>query len=291
MPFREVSAIDRERGDLERRGNRRGHLLTCGRERSILAPVESLVGVLRCLLPARYWHEMRRGAYFSIFLTAALGVRIGYAGFFERARRAGEEGAALALKLGAPGGASGVGGLSQTEAVAAALMGNALTPLAFFLFTPLGWLADYLVLSAVFRGFTLAVDNPWGDPILTLIDKLVRGRREVSAAERQAAERERAEGPEVPDQILECRKFAGKEADFVVASSRRKDGWTLATTVVVNSVRLRLGEPRDMTIEGFLRACYPLKVIRDIQVDRRIVHYEWPKDAPPLPSPDPDPFA
>jgi nucleotide-binding universal stress UspA family protein len=246
-------------------------------------PVETLVGVFRTLLPARYWHDLRNGSYLSILLTAALGVRIGYAGFFERASKAAEEGAALALKLGAPGYAGGVGGASQTDAVAAALMGNALTPLAFFLFTPMGWLADYLVLSAVFRGVTLAVDNPWGDPLLTAIDHVVRGKRDEARAKKLAAERELLEGPEVPDQILECRKFAGKEADFVVISCRRKEGWTLATTVIAESLRLRIGDPLEKTLEGRLRTCYPLKVIRDIQVDRRIVHYAWPKDAPPLP--------
>jgi len=245
--------------------------------------MESLVGVFRCFLPVRYWQEMRRGAYLSIILTAALGVRIGYAGFFERASQAGQEGAALALKVGAPGG--GVKGMDQTEAVAAALMGNALTPLAFFLFTPLGWLADYLVISAVFRGFTLAVDNPWGDPLLTLVDNAVRGRRADTLAKEQAAARELAEGPEVPDQILECRKFAGKEADFVVVASRRKEGWTPLTTVIADSVRLRVGDPLERNVNGLLRTCYPLKVIRDLQVDRRIVPYDWPKDAPPLPDP------
>ena len=148
--------------------------------------MDTLVGVFRTVLPARYWHDVRNGAYLSILLTAALGVRIGYAGFFERAQKAGQEGAALALKLGAPGAAGGVGGLSQTEAVGAALMGNALTPLAFFLFTPLGWLADYLVISAGVRGITLAVDNPWGDPLLTMIDNLVRGKRAERVARKQA---------------------------------------------------------------------------------------------------------
>jgi hypothetical protein len=251
--------------------------------------VETLIGIFRCLLPSRYWQEMRRGAYLSILLTAALGVRIGYAGFFARAQKAGEEGAALALKLGSPGAQGGVGGLSQTDAVATALMGSALTPLAFFLFTPLGWLADYLVVSAVFRGITLAVDNPWGDPVLTVVDHVVRGRRAGSLAKQQAAERELAEGPEVPDQILECRKFAGKEADFVVVSSRRKEGWTLLTTVIADSVRLRIGDPLERNVDGRLRTCYPLKVIRDLQVDRRIVHYDWPKDAPPLPDLESEP--
>lgn len=249
--------------------------------------MENLVGVFRCFLPVRYWHDMRRGAILSILLTAALGVRIGYAGFFEHAREVGEAGAKLALKVGAPGG--GVAGMSQEEAVRAALMGGALAPISFFLFTPLGWLADYLLLSAVFRAITLAVDDPWGDPILTVLDRLVRDRHADQKATKAAEAREAAEGIIVPDEILECRKFAGKEADFVVVSSRRKDGWTMHTTVIADSVRLRLGEPREMTIEGKLRTCYPLKVIRDIQVDRRIVGYKWPKGAPPLPDPDAEP--
>ncbi|MBP9947461.1 MAG: hypothetical protein KBH14_13745 [Vicinamibacteria bacterium] len=249
--------------------------------RRILTDVETLVGVFRCFLPARYWRELRQGAVLSILLTAAFGVRIGYAGFFEHAREMGEAGAKLALKVGSPGG--GVAGMSQEEAVGVALMSGAMAPFSFFLFTPLGWLADYLFLSAVFRGITLAVDDPWGDPILTGIDRLVRDKTEDQRARKAAEARELAEGPVVMDEILECRKFAGKEADFVVVSSRRKDGWSQHTTVIAGPVRLRLGEPREMAIEGKLRTCYPLKVIRDIQVDRRIVHYEWPDGAPALP--------
>ena len=103
---------------------------------------------------------------------------------------------------------------------------------------------------------------------------------------KNAREREAAEGPEVPDRVLECRKFAGKEADFVVVASRRKEGWTKETTVVADSIRLRIGDPREISIEGHLRTCYPLKIIRDIQVDRRVVHYRWSKDMPPLPGLD-----
>jgi hypothetical protein len=54
-------------------------------------------------------------------------------------------------------------------------------------------------------------------------------------------------------------------------------------------VRLRLGEPLEKTLVGRLRTCYPLRIIRDIQVDRRIVHYAWPKEAPALPDPGAEP--
>lgn len=252
--------------------------------------LETLTGVFRCLLPRRYWSEMGRGAYLSCFLTIALGVRVGYAGFFAYASRVGEEGAALALKAGAGG---GVRGMDATAQVAAALMGSAMAPLAYFLFTPMGWVADYLFLSGLFRALTLAAGNPWGDPVLTLIDRFVHTKIEEDKAREAAAAREAAEGPEVPDTIVAGTQFAGKPADFVIVASRRKEGWTLATTVVTGDVRLRLGEPVDRRIKGWLRTCYPLSVIRDVQVDRRVVAYDWPADAPPLPRPaeEEDPWA
>ena len=217
----------------------------------------------------------------SIFLTAALGVRIGYAGFYEHARVAGEESARLALRLAAPGG--GVEGIDQTTAVAAALQGGVLVPFAFFLFTPVGWIADYLFISAVYRAITLAVDHPKGDPILTLIDHMVHDLVGRCTSLLEAVGSTRIGGLLGGDQILACRAFAGNEADFVVVAGRCKRGWTAGTTVVAQSIRLRVGEPREVVVEGWRRTCYPMKVIRDVQVDRRIVKYRWPKGAPALP--------
>ena len=245
--------------------------------------MDTLTGIFRCFLPARYWHEMRSGALISIFLTFAAGGYVGLRGLLAYAGRASDEAARIMLQ----GGVGPVGG-DQSAQMVAAMQSPLLAALAFFLFTPTGWLADYLVLSAIFRGVTLAVDNPWGDPILEGIDRVARDKTAEIKTKQEAEAREKAEGPEVPDRVLECRKFAGKEADYVVVASRRKKGWTLATTVIADSVRLRIGDPREMTIEGWLRVCYPLKIIRDIQVDRRIVHYAWPKDMPPIPGLDTD---
>lgn len=236
------------------------------------------------MLPRRYWQDMRRGAVLSNLVTVFAGIVVGLRGLLAYAGPASEKGAQLAIQVGTGG---GVAGLDQTAQMSAALQGSPLiSALAFFFFTPTGWLADYLFISGVFRGITLAVDNPWGDPVLTLIDNLIRDRRAEDCARKEARDREAAEGPEVPDRILECKKFAGKEADFVVVASRRKEGWTKETTVVADSIRLRIGDPRDVSIEGYLRTCYPLKVIRDIQVDRRVVPYQWSKDMPPLPGLD-----
>lgn len=251
--------------------------------------LERLLGVFRCFLPRRYWTDMGRGAYFSCLLTVAIGFRVGYTGLLAYAGRAAEAGAAMALKAGG----GGVAGVDPTSGAVAAVLGSALAPLAFFLFTPTGWLADYFFLSGLFRAITIAAGNPWGDPVLTVIDKYVHERLEEDKAQQAASARAEAEGPEVPDAVVAGTQFAGKAADFVIVSSRRKEGWTLATTVVAGDVRLRLGDPVDRRIKGWLRTCYPLSVIRDLQVDRRVVFYEWPADAPPLPRLDaePDPWA
>jgi hypothetical protein len=236
--------------------------------------METLVGVFRCFLPYRYWGDSRHGAVLSALATAGAGVLVGIGGLFDY----------MGLVNQASGNVVIAGGGTRGD-----MMGMGVVSLvAFFLITPLGWLADYLFLTAVVRGISLAVDQPMGDPILTIIDYAVRDKTAELKAKKEAEAREAAEGPEVPDKVLECRKFAGKEADYVVVASRRKSGWTAATTVVADSVRLRVGDVREITIEGRLRTCYPLKIIRDLQVDRRIVHYQWPKDMPPIPGLDTD---
>lgn len=247
--------------------------------------METLVGAFRCFLPARYWEDQRNGAIISIFLTFATGIFVGLRGLIAYATRAADEAAKLVLQVGASG---PIGGGDQNAQLVAAMQSPILAAIAFLMFTPTGWLADYLVISAVFRGITLAVDNPWGDPIIEGVDRLVRDKSAELKAKKEGDARELAEGPEVPDKVLECKKFAAKDADYVVVSSRRKTGWTSATTVIADSVRLRIGDVREITIEGLLRTCYPLKIIRDLQVDRRIVHYRWPKDMPPIPGLDTD---
>jgi hypothetical protein len=233
------------------------------------------------MLPERYWHGMHRGALLSILLTAGLGIRVGYAGFYQYARVAAEENARLALAMAGPGG--GVAGIDRTTAVAAALQGSILVPFAFFLFTPIGWIADYLFISAVYRAFALAIDHPKGDPLLTVLDNVVHdlvGRCSLLLESLGAA---RLASLLSGDHVIACRGFAGSDADFLVVAGRRKLAWTLGTTVVAQSIRLRVGEPREVVVAGWRRMCYPLRVIRDVQVDRRIVHYRWPEDAPPLP--------
>ncbi|MBK5255389.1 MAG: hypothetical protein JJE39_05100 [Vicinamibacteria bacterium] len=220
----------------------------------------------------------------STLVTAGLGVRIGYAGFFEQARISAEEGARLAIRLAQPGAA--IEGIDPTMAVTAALQVNALAPLTFFLFTPVGWIATYLFTSGIYRAITLAVDHPKGDPILTFIDTIIHGTVGRGASLLEGLAATRLGGLLSGDQIQACRAFAGREADFVVIAGSPKRDWTAGTTVVARSIRLRVGQSRDVVVDGWRRTCYPLTVIRDVQVDRRIVTYRWPESAPPLPEPE-----
>jgi hypothetical protein len=123
----------------------------------------------------------------------------------------------------------------------------------------------------------------YGDPSLTLIDCLARKGTVLFLARWASYRREMAEGPAVPDRIVEGRRFDGKGADFVLIASRRKEGWEAGCGVHVGPHRRRLAEPFEVHIEGRLRTCYPLYLVRDGQIDRRILFYRWPDNAPLLP--------
>lgn len=101
---------------------------------------------------------------------------------------------------------------------------------------------------------------------------MIEPRRQAQAA---ATLREEAEGPAVADRVITGDRVWKPQYEFVIVASRRKEGW-----------RLRLGEPWEAKVEGRLQTFYPLNLVRDIQVDRRIQHYDWPANAPPLPDID-----
>src|SRR6187402_462357 len=72
--------------------------LTGRRRGGILRRMEFLIGIFRCFLPARYWHEMRSGAIVSIFLTFAAGAYVGLRGLLDYAGRASEQAAKIMLQ-------------------------------------------------------------------------------------------------------------------------------------------------------------------------------------------------
>jgi len=233
------------------------------------------------MLPVRYWKPMHHGAFLSFFLTAALGVRIGYEGFFKHASMTADRAAKMALAFAQPD--VELQGIEQGTAVRTALQSNVLAPFEFFLFTPLGWISVYLFVTGTLRGVAYATDHPRGDPILTFIDHAIHHTVDRGASTLSSIDLSFVSALISSDTVEACRKFAGEEADFVVVSAQAKPDWIAGATVIADSVPLRVGCPREVVVDGVTRTCYPLTLMRTGQVDRKIIHYRWPRDAPPLP--------
>ncbi len=240
-----------------------------------------LIGIFRCILPYRYWSEPPRGAIASAILTILLSFPIGFLGFLSYAGKAADTSASQILEL-ANRPRDKTTGVILDKPIRI-VNSNIVTPLLFFLTTAEGLFVSYLYCSGTFRLLTVAGGDPYGDPILTLLDRMARSSWSRIRLGSRAYQREKAEGPPVPDRIVEGHRFDGKGADYVLISSRVKEGWTAGTVLRVDAYRLRLGDPYEVSIEGRLRTCYPLSLACDGRIDRRFLFYRWPSDAPPLP--------
>jgi hypothetical protein len=168
--------------------------------------------------------------------------------------------------------------LSSGGPDSAALVPYGMSVVTLFIFvfvTPIGWLSSYLTVSGFLRAVSAWLDDPRGDPLLSLIDgaavRFVARRRQRSA--RQA--RERREGSAAPD-VLVPGHALGLSADYVVLASRRKAEWTAGATIMTSEQWYRLGEPYDLETPVGLRTAYPLTKFVTVEAVRRGIEYELP---------------
>ena len=154
---------------------------------------------------------------------------------------------------------------------------NAIAPVAFLFFTPLGLLSLYLVVSGAARAIAAAVDDPLGDPLLTGVEAVAVAVASRSREQRDRERREQVEGREIPDRAVSGKAAGMPGVDVVIVSSRRKPDWTAGLIVMTAEKWYRLGEPVERTVEGRLRTLYPLKAHTDLEVARRSVRYELPQ--------------
>ena len=165
----------------------------------------------------------------------------------------------------------------SSDAAVASWFAGYLSPVAFFLFTPVGVLSIYLFVTGWLRTVSAYVDDARGDPVLSTIDAVVRRTRERSRIHRQREARERLEGPEVPDRVVTGTAAGLPEADLVVVASRRKPEWEPGTFVITADKWFKLGTPVDRQMPGGLRTLYPLTEITAHEVLRRGVPYDLPR--------------
>ena len=159
--------------------------------RVMLAPVAIVLGVL----PRRYWDRLswmplRTMAFPSAVATSVVGLLVGLYGLaaYSMAARTGNHALFLYAAQYVPEGQAGQGvGL--------------LTLLAFALATPTGWLTNYLLVSGGVRAVAVVLREPFGDPLLTVIDLVLRSRRHQGREAAARSKREREEGPPAPDRL------------------------------------------------------------------------------------------
>ena len=149
-------------------------------------------------------------------------------------------------------------------------------PLTFVVATPIGALSFYLVATGFLRIVTAWVDDPQGDPLLTIADWLLfrsKTKREV----RQKKElRESLEGAEVADRVVTGAKAGIPDAELVVIASRVKAGWVKGAFIITDDKWYRLGEPVHRDTPNGLRTLYPMSEVRDLEVMRKGIPYRMP---------------
>lgn len=231
------------------------------------------------LLPRRRWPAfdslpIERLSLVSALFALGAGVALGVDGFLVYASRAADGLAAATLDVAAHQTARPAGPEISTAAPVAI---SIFSLVAFLLTTAKGWLTIYLLGSGTVRAVGSLINDPAGDPLLSVLDSLLTraSRRVRSTSSRRA--RERLEGPETPDFLFTGERAGVPAADYVVIASRRKPDWTAGTFIITSDKWYTLGEPFDMEFPQGLRSAYPLTEQKVCEVLRRGIAYELPR--------------
>ena len=203
------------------------------------------------LIPRRYWQSLdawvpiHRAAWASALATFALSAVIGIPAFFRYID-------------------ASIGSLT------------AFAPFVFLFATPIGLFTLYLALTGWLRFIAWYVEDPWGDPLLTIGDALVRRSWYRHRDQIARRDREEREGPEVPDVLVTGESAGLPDADLVVIASRRKPEWDAGAIVVTDEKWFKLGASVEQQMPGGWRTLYPLTELHHHEVLRRAVRYTLP---------------
>jgi hypothetical protein len=223
--------------------------------------------------PRRVWPAferhvpLTRAAAAAGAVTMLAGFFAGVGGFLDFATRTAGANNSWMLRTLASGG---------PDSAALVPYGVSVLTLFIFLFlTPLGWLSCYLTASGFLRAVSGWLDDPRGDPLLSIIDGAAISFAEKRRRRRSRETRERREGTEARD-VLVTGGALGLGADYVVLASRRKAEWTAGATIMTSDQWYRLGEPYDLETPAGLRTAYPLTKFDTLEAVRRGIEYELP---------------
>jgi hypothetical protein len=249
-----------------------------------MAGVTWIGGVAAAALPKRWWPALDpfipvtdSAAVASILTIAVAGV-IGIAGFVEHTTQqvSFNNQAVLGAAARAASRPAAEEKFSDRDWGRMFVGASSLSLFTFVFLTPAGWASTYLGISGTWRAIAAAVDDPFGDPILTGLDALLlRGQRRArTGAERR--QRQALEGPDVPDRVVRASHIGIAGAELVIVSARRKPSWDTGTVVDTGEHWYRVTSVEERTIGSRLRTLYALALHRDHEVFRRCVRYDMP---------------
>ena len=239
--------------------------------------IDRLLAIPCALLPKRYWQSfdlpMANMAPVSSWMTMLGGFVIGVPGYFAFLERLRGVKAGSILEISNAQLEHRLPETAEVSAIPSVLYATA--PLQF-LFTPLGFLAGYMVISGLVRIAGSYIDEAHGDPVLTGADWL--GRRLFTSQKQKAARVERAKLEKIdePDRRYDGAWAGLSGVDFVIVSARRKPGWTKGTWVTTDDGWFVLGEPFDRPMPNGLRTIYPLTLQNTLEAVRKSVPYQLP---------------
>ena len=173
--------------------------------------------------------------------------------------------------------ATAAGLATMMVGLVAGVFGYGLMFFQFLLLTPQGWFALYATVTGLARAVGPLFDDPHGGFLLTLVDTGARKAWARTAARGAINNRMLLEGPEVRDRVRSGAQLGLSTADLVVVASRVKEGWELGAVVVTDRGPYRVIDMEDRTIDGRLRRLYSLVGHQDLEVFRKIVHYDFPE--------------
>ena len=153
---------------------------------------------------------------------------------------------------------------------------SSLSIFTFIFLTPAGWASTYFGMSGTWRAVAAAIDDPFGDPILTGLDALVLTGVRRARARRARRQREALEGPEAADRVVRGSHIGVPGADLVIVAARRKPSWDVGTVVDTGHRWYRVTSIEERTVGEWLRTLYALTPHQDHEAFRRRVHYDLP---------------
>jgi hypothetical protein len=252
--------------------------------RALVCILAWLAGVVAATLPKRWWPMLDSyipatdSASIAAVLTILVAGAIGVPGFIDHTTQqvSLNNRAVLAEAQKAAARPEGEETLSQRDWGRMFVGVSSLSLLTFIFLTPAGWASTYLGISGTWRAIAAAVDDPFGDPILTAVDSLLLRGARVAQAHAVRQQREACEGSEVPDRVVRGSHLGIASAELVIIAARRKASWDAGTVVDTGEGWYRVESIEERTLGGCLRTLYGLSRHRDHEAFRRCVRYKMP---------------